>query len=136
LIVIANEAAPVHATNRRRASLAQRLRSFRYAMAGIGLMLRREPNARIHVLAAAIVGLAAVWLGFSAADWRWLIVAIVLVWAAEAINTAFEYLCDVVSPEFSLAVARAKDIAAGAVLICAGGAAVLGVLTFWPYLMR
>ena len=74
------------------------------------------------------------WLSISATDWRWLIVAIVLVWVAETMNTAFEYVCDVVSPEFHLSVARAKDIAAGAVLICAGGAALIGVVTFWPYI--
>lgn len=51
-------------------------------------------------------------------------------------NTAFEYVCDVVSPEFHVSVARAKDIAAGAVLICAGGSALIGVLTFWPYIWR
>ena len=79
--------------------------------------------------------LAGLWLRLSAADWRWLIVVIMLVWVAETTNTAFEYVCDVVSPEFSFAVAKAKDIAAGAVLICAAGAVVLGLLTFWPYLM-
>jgi diacylglycerol kinase (ATP) len=73
-------------------------------------------------------------LHVSATDWRWLVLAIVLVWAAEAMNTAFECLCDVVSPEFSTMVRNAKDIGAGAVLICALGSAVLGVLVFLPYL--
>ena len=47
-------------------------------------------------------------------------------------HPAFEFVCDVVSPEFHGSVERAKDIAAGAVLICAGGAVVIGVLTFGP----
>jgi diacylglycerol kinase (ATP) len=55
------------------------------------------------------------------------------VWVAETTNTAFEYVCDVVSPEFHVSLEKAKDIAAGAVLICAGGAVALGLLTFWPY---
>ena len=63
-----------------------------------------------------------------------LIVAIALVWFAELINTAIEYVCDLVSPEHDERVKRAKDIGAGAVLICAMGAALIGVLTFWPYL--
>jgi len=49
-------------------------------------------------------------------------------------NTAFEYLCDVVSPEHNDAVRHAKDIAAAAVLLCAIGAVVMGMLIFVPYL--
>lgn len=115
-------------------SVADRLQSFRYAATGIVFMLRTQHNAWIHLLMTLIVCLAGFWLRISSADWRWLTVAIVVVWAAEATNTAFEYLCDVVSPEFHVSVAKAKDIAAGAVLVCTGGAAVLGLLTFWPYL--
>ena len=114
-------------------SLADRARSFRYAFSGIGYMLRSQHNAWVHLAITVAVCLAGWWFGISAADWRWLIVAIVLVWVAETMNTAFEYLCDVVSPEFHVSVARAKDIAAGAVLICAGGAALIGISTFWPY---
>ena len=55
------------------------------------------------------------------------------VWFAEAMNTAFEYLCDIVSPEFNVSVKRAKDIAAGAVLLTAIVAFILGILIFWPY---
>lgn len=56
----------------------------------------------------------------------------VCVWAAEAINTAFELPCDVASPEFHPLVEAAKDIAAGAVLICAIGAAITGLLVLGP----
>ena len=75
-------------------------------------------------------------LRVSPADWRWLIIAIVLVWFAELMNTAFEYLCDVISPEFHISVKRAKDIAAGAVLVCALGAALIGLSVFWSYLYQ
>ncbi len=117
-------------------SLAGRARSFRYAATGIGFMLRTQHNAWVHLASTIAVGLVGAWLKVSAADWRWLTAAVVLVWVAEAMNTAFEHLCDVVSPGFHPSVEKAKDIAAGAVLICAGGAAVLGALTFWPYLAR
>ena len=115
-------------------SFRDRLQSFRYAAAGIGFMLRTQHNAWLHLSITLAVGLAGFWVGLSAADWRWLVVAVVLVWVAETMNTAFEYVCDVVAPNFHLSVARAKDIAAGAVLICSVGAAVLGLLTFWPYM--
>ena len=111
-----------------------RIRSFGYAFEGITMMLKTQHNAWLHLLASGLVGLAAVILEVSAADWRWLVVAITLVWAAEAMNTAFEFLCDVVSPEYAPAVKGAKDIAAGGVLITAAGAAAIGAFTFGPYL--
>lgn len=110
-----------------------RIRSFGYAFEGIAVMLRTQHNAWLHLLASGLVCVAATILDVSAADWRWLVVAMTLVWAAEAMNTAVEFLCDVVSPEYALAVKGAKDIAAGGVLITALGAAAIGVLTFWPY---
>ena len=117
-------------------SLADRARSFRYAFSGVAYMLRSQHNAWLHLAITLLVCLAGWWFSISAADWRWLIVAIVLVWVAETMNTAFEYVCDVVSPDFHVSVARAKDIAAGAVLICASGAVVIGLVTFWPYVWR
>jgi diacylglycerol kinase (ATP) len=58
----------------------------------------------------------------------------VAVWTAEALNTAFEALCDVASPALHPLVERAKDIAAGAVLMAAGGAVIVGLLVFLPHL--
>jgi diacylglycerol kinase (ATP) len=115
-------------------SIAGRLASLRHAARGVALMARTQHNARIHLAATLVAVALGWWLRISAADWRWLVLAIALVWAAEAMNTAFEYLCNVVSPEFSPMVRNAKDIGAGAVLICSAGAAVLGVLVFLPYL--
>lgn len=109
-------------------------KSFVYAAQGISFCVRTQRNARIHLIAAATVCVVAVSLQVSANDWRWLIACITLVWLAELMNTAFEYLCDLLSPEHNTSVKRAKDIAAGAVLVCASGAAVVGVMTFWPYL--
>jgi diacylglycerol kinase (ATP) len=60
--------------------------------------------------------------------------AIVLVWVAEALNTAFEYLCDVASPEFHPLVEKSKDVAAGAVLLSALGAVIVAAFVFGPYL--
>ena len=117
-------------------TLLARARSFRFAFAGLGFMLRTQHNAWIHLLASIAVIAAGLALRVSAADWRWLLVAVMLVWVAETMNTAFEHLCDVVSPEFHVSVQRCKDVAAGAVLICALGAVGLGALTLLPYLQR
>src|SRR6266702_1046431 len=97
-------------------SVIARIKSFRYALAGLWLMLRTQHNAWAHLAASLLVCAAASILQVSAADWRWLITAMALVWVAEALNTAFEHLCDVVSPEFHHPVQRSKDVAAGAVL--------------------
>lgn len=96
-------------------------------------MLKTQHNAWMHLAATVAVILVASFLQVRLEDWRWLIVAMVMVWVAEAFNTAVEYVCDVVSPGYSEAVKHAKDIAAGAVLVCAFGAAVIGFLTLWPY---
>lgn len=114
--------------------LRARLASFRYAFAGLRTMLFTQHNAWVHVAATLVVTAAGFAVGLSAADWKWLVVVITMVWFAEAMNTAFEYLCDVVSPEHNEAVLHAKDIAAAAVLLCTIGAVVMGLLIFVPYL--
>jgi diacylglycerol kinase len=117
-------------------SVAARIKSFAHALHGIGFMLRTQHNAWIHTLASVGVIAMGLALRVSAADWRWLIVAMAMVWVAETFNTAVEYVCDVVSPGYSEAVKHAKDIAAGAVFLCAVAAVLIGAVTFWPYILH
>ncbi len=109
-------------------------RSFRHALSGLVFMFQSQANARIHLAAAIFVGAAGVFFGLERGEWLWIALAIGLVWAAEAMNTAFEFLCDVVSPTHSEAVRRAKDIAAGAVVITAVVAVIIGTVIFLPYI--
>jgi diacylglycerol kinase (ATP) len=113
-----------------------RVRGFRRAIAGILRMIRCQHNAWIHAAVTLAVLTTAFLLRVSAADWCWIILAISIVWTAEALNTAFEFLADAASPEFHPLVRDAKDVAAGAVLLTAIAAAVIGVIIFWPYLAR
>jgi diacylglycerol kinase (ATP) len=113
-----------------------RLRSFRYAGAGVATMLRSQHNAWIHAAATIAVVAGGAYLGISAIDWCLLVMATVSVWVAEALNTAFEFLCDVASPAFHPLVKKSKDVAAGAVLIAAIGAVIVGTLVFVPYLQH
>jgi len=117
-------------------TIGARFTSFRFAFAGLWSILKTQHNAWLHLAATVLVIGAGLILKISAVDWRWLVIAIALVWFAEAMNTAFEHLCDVVSPEIHSSVKEAKDIAAGAVLICAVGAVCLGVMIFLPYVAR
>lgn len=117
-----------------RFTIGARLRSFVYAFRGIRTMLLSQHNARIHAAATLLVITAGIGFGVTRLEWCALIAAMVLVWTAEALNTAMEFLCDVASPEFHPLVEKSKDVAAGAVLLSAGGALLIGVLVFGPYL--
>jgi diacylglycerol kinase (ATP) len=113
-----------------------RIRSFRHAIIGILRMVRCQHNAWIHVVATFVVLAAGFFFSLSWADWCWIILAISIVWTAEALNTAFEFLADVAAPEFHPLVRDAKDVAAGAVLITGLAAAIIGAIVFWPYVER
>lgn len=115
-------------------SLASIPRSFVYALQGLVFMLRSQPNAWLHLLATLGVYGAGFHFGLSRDEWLWICVAVVLVWSAEAFNTALEQLADAVHPQRHPGIGRAKDLAAGAVLVAAIGAAVIGVVVFWPHL--
>ncbi len=115
--------------------LRGRLESFRHAGAGLRAVVVTQPNARIHALATVLAcGLGAL-LRLSGADWCWLVVAIALVWCSEALNTALESLADAAVPEPHPLVGRAKDAAAGAVLIAAIAAALIGFAVLGPPLL-
>lgn len=113
-----------------------RVRSFKYAVRGIWTMIQSQHNAWIHAAATVAVITAGILWRIEKEEWTWIILAIVSVWTAEALNTAFEFLADATSPTFHPLVGKAKDVAAGAVLITAIGAAILGVLVLGPHLMR
>jgi diacylglycerol kinase (ATP) len=122
-------------TEREAFSLAARARSFGHAFRGIGQLLATQHNAWIHAAAtAAVLGLA-LFMGLGRWEWVALLVAIAMVWVAEAFNTAIEQLCDRVSPEHDPLIGHAKDVAAGGVLIAAGVAAIIGFLVLGPPLL-
>jgi diacylglycerol kinase (ATP) len=133
---VKNDTASEHTAESRPFQFTGRIRSFHHAIAGILRMIRCQHNAWIHAAATAIVLAAGFLFQVSAADWCWIILAISIVWTAEALNTAFEFLADAASPEFHPLVRNAKDVAAGAVLVTAISAAVIGAIIFWPHVKR
>ena len=122
--------------DRRPFTVTGRLRSVRYAVRGVRTMLAGQHNAWVHAGATGAVVVAGLLLHLPPGDWCWLIAAVMAVWTAEALNTAFEFLCDVASPGFHPAVEKAKDVAAGGVLISAVGSVAIGVLVFGPHLLH
>lgn len=117
-------------------SFSSRIQSFRYAWRGVKIMLRSQQNAWIHAVASVCVLTAGGLFGLDAGQWCWLILAIMAVWTAEAMNTALELLADAASPEFHPMVEKAKDVAAGAVLISAMGSVLIGLLVLGPPLWK
>ena len=105
--------------------------TFRDALRGIGFLFGA---LNVRVLAAATLLTIGAGLHFSLAapEWCAVILAIALVWAAEGLNTALERLTDLVSPQFHPLAGKAKDIAAGAVLLAAIGAFCVGLVVFLP----
>jgi diacylglycerol kinase (ATP) len=116
-------------------SLARRARSFADAFRGIAALVAGQHNARIHLLATVAVGVAGFWLGASLQQWALLLLAMGLVWSAEAFNTAVELVADAVCPDHHPLIGRAKDVAAAGVLLASAAAAGVGLLVFLPLLL-
>ena len=98
-------------------------------------MLRTQPNARIHLLGTVLVAAAGIGWRVLPVEWALLAAACGLVWAAEALNTAVEFLADEVSGERREGIRRAKDVAAFAVLVAAFAAVGIGVAVFGPRIL-
>ena len=114
--------------------LEKRIKSFGYAFKGIASLIKKEHNAWIHCLAIVVVTLAGLYFSITKTEWCIVILCFGLVLAAEGFNTAIERLVDLVSPDYHPIAGDVKDVAAGAVLICAIAAAIVGMIVFIPYI--
>jgi diacylglycerol kinase len=111
------------------------LRSFRYAIGGISYCVRTQRNLRIHAGIAALVVVVGVWVGLSALEWAVLVLTMSVVLVAEMVNTALETLADALYPSHHPLIGASKDALAGAVLVAAVGAVVIGLLVLGPRLL-
>jgi len=107
-------------------------RSLRHAVDGIVHTIRTQRNARIHVAVSLVVIALGFFLRLDRVSWCMLALAIGAVLAGEAINTTVEALVDLLEPEFHERAKIAKDVAAGAVLLLAATAVVVGLLILGP----
>jgi len=114
-------------THRRARTL---LESFNFAVEGIIHVVRTQRNMRIHLVAAVVVLVAAIWIGVSKLELIALLLAIAFVFIAEMINSALEQAIDVATTSFDPLAKLAKDVAAGAVLIATVNAIAIGYLVF------
>jgi diacylglycerol kinase (ATP) len=108
--------------------------STRYALRGLRFFLE-ERNARLLAAGTVMTVAAGFYFGLEPLEWTAVILATMALWVAEALNSALERLTDLVSPGFHPLAGRAKDIAAGAVLIALVGAVSIGIVIFGPRLV-
>lgn len=114
-------------------SKAKKLRnSFKYAGNGILKAFKSELNMQVHLCMMMLVILCGIVFEISAAEWQTCIVLFGVVIAAEIFNTAIETVVDLVMPNINEQAKLAKDLSAGAVLIIAISAAVVGLTIFIP----
>ena len=113
-------------------SITDRLKSFIYAFKGIKYTLFTQQNFLIHVILSVLAILSGYFLKISTLEWISIIIVIGMVLSAEIINTSIEELVNLMSPEKNKTAGVIKDLAAGAVLILAITAFVIGTIIFLP----
>ena len=113
-------------------TMSARLKSFSYAFAGIKQFFTNEPHAKIHLMATVMVLCAGFYFRVNTIEAIALTITISLVWISEMINTAIEKAMDLVSREINPQIKLVKDVAAGAVLLAAICALIVGAIIFIP----
>lgn len=106
--------------------------ALRYAWQGVSYMLRTQPNAWFQIGIWVVVTAVGLGFGLTAGEWCAAVLAMALVWITEALNTAIEDVVDLASPGQHALAGRAKDIAAGAVVVSVAASAIIGLIIFAP----
>jgi diacylglycerol kinase len=107
----------------------------KHAMNGLIELIKNERNARFHLVSTAVVIYVGWKVGFEPSEWLWISLAVAGVWVAELLNTSLERITDLVSPEQSELAKKAKDYAAGAVLVMAIWAIIVFFLVALPRIL-
>lgn len=115
--------------------IKKEIKSFGYAFAGIGKLIASQNHAKIHIAATVVVIGSGFFLRYSNTEWAVLVLVIGAVIAAEAVNTAIEFLADEITTEYKELIKYAKNTAAGAVLILSIAAFVIACLIILPKLI-
>lgn len=113
-------------------SVRGKMLAFRYAWQGIAYMLRTQPNAWFQMGIWVVVTAVGLAFGLTGGEWCAAVLAMALVWITEALNTAIEGVVDLASPGRHPLAGRAKDVAAGAVLVATAASAIVGLIIFAP----
>ncbi len=112
------------------------MKAFKYAINGIRTAFGSEFHIRLHILASLLVVIAGWFFEISRMEWISIFICIAMVITVEMLNTAIEYLVNLISPDHNILAGKIKDIAAGAVLIAAIGALFTGLIIFTPKVLE
>jgi diacylglycerol kinase (ATP) len=115
-------------------SIRSRVKSFRFAFEGIAAFFLHEHNAWLHFMATVAVFTLTALVGVTKTELLALVFAIGFVWVTEMFNTCIERVMDFVSDQRNDEIKFIKDLAAGAVLVAAITAVVVGAVVFIPKL--
>ncbi|MGE3727121.1 MAG: diacylglycerol kinase family protein [Candidatus Sericytochromatia bacterium] len=110
-------------------------KGFKWAFSGLFYALHTQRNMQVHLLATLLASGLSLYLQISRLEWILLLLTFALVWMAEMVNTALEATLDHLAPEIHPQVKIAKDVAAGAVLVAAIFAILIGFLLWGPRLL-
>jgi diacylglycerol kinase len=124
-----------NSTKSEKFSLKQRAKSFRFAINGIVQVVKNEHNARVHVVALIFVIAFGVFFNIQPLEWVAITIVAGLVILTELLNTAVERLADFVEPQWNDNIGLIKDYCAGAVLISALVAVIVGAIIFVPKIL-
>ena len=112
--------------------ITSRIAAFGHAFRGLAYVLKTQQNAWIHSFIALAVIVVGLWLRLTPSDWAILILTIAIVFTAEFINTAIEAVVDLAMPVHHPLAKVGKDVGAGAVLVAALAAIIIGLLILGP----
>ncbi len=115
--------------------MQNKLISFSHAIRGVKTALITQSNVRIHLIIAVLVSLFGYYLGLSTEELIEIILVVGLVLVAEMINTAIEFTCNAITTEINPDIKKAKDVAAGSVLVVSILAIIIGVIIFTPKIL-
>lgn len=110
--------------------------SFKYAIEGIWTSFKTERNMKIHIFIMILVIIAGIILKINKSEWVICIILFAIVIGSELFNTSIETIVDMVMPEKNEKAKIAKDVSAGAVLVVAIGAAIIGLVIFVPRILN
>lgn len=115
--------------------MRQKITSFSYAIMGVKTAFATQPNVRIHLVIAILVSILGYFLGLSTEELIEIILLVGLVLVAEMINTSIEFACNAITTETHPEIKKAKDVAAGSVLVVSILAIIIGLIIFVPKIL-
>ena len=108
------------------------INSFKYAIQGILTSFKTERNMKIHICIMILVIIVGILFEINKYEWIICVICFAIVIGGELFNTAIETVLDIVMPYKNEKAKLAKDVSAGAVLVLAMGAAIVGFIIFMP----